>query len=227
MTQTLKIFCWLVMTVLAGFLFYTTTEYLSFRSDVHFLLAKADLVFDMGWRSTFYIHIISSMIVLIIAPFQLIKKLRNKHLKLHKRFGKIYAYGILVLAGPSGLFMAFYAEGGFWSTLAFIAMSILWMTTTILAVTTVRKGDIHGHQRWIIRSIALTFAAVTLRLLVPLFSAGWGLEENFVIVSTAWLSWIINLAIAELILLIRFPKKQKPHLSYNHSPLPSRSLKIN
>ena len=209
MTQTLKIFTWLVTTALAAFLFYTTTEYLSFRSDVHFLLAKTDVVFDIGWRSAFYIHITSSMVILIIAPFQFVKKLRNRYMKWHKRIGKIYAYGIVLLAGPSGLYMAFYAEGGLWSTIAFIIMSVLWISTTILAVTTVRKGDITGHQRWMIRSVALTFAAVTLRLLVPLFSAGWGLEEGFVIVSTAWLSWLINLAIAETIILFTLPNKLK------------------
>jgi uncharacterized membrane protein len=213
MTQTLKIAGWLVMTASAVFLFYTTTEYLSFRSDIHFLLAKTEVVFDMGWRSAFYIHIISAMIVLIIGPFQFVKKLRNKYLNTHRSMGKIYAYGIVLLAGPSGFFMAFYAEGGLWSTIAFLIMSLLWIWTTIMAVYFARKKKIIDHKKWMIRSMALTFAAVSLRLLVPLFSAGLGLEENFVIVSTAWLSWIINLAIAETLILTTFPNNLTKELA--------------
>jgi len=213
MTQVLKISGWLVLTALALFLFYTTTEYLSFRSDVHFLLVKADLVFDVSWRTTFYIHIISAMIVLIIAPFQFIKKLRNKYLKSHRRIGKVYAYGVVALAAPSGFFMAFYAEGGLWSTLAFIVMSFLWIFTTVMAVMYARKKKIIEHKKWMIRSVALTFAAVTLRLLVPLFSSYLMLEDNFVIVSTAWLSWMINLAIAESLILWTLPNKMSKELA--------------
>ena len=208
MTQTLQSILWLIMTLLASFLFIITAEYLTFESDVNFLLVKQDIVFDPVWRPTFYLHVISGMIVILVGPFQFLKNLRNKNLKLHKALGKIYAYGILLVAAPTGLIMAFYAEGGLLSTMAFLVMSILWFVTTIMAIVKIKKKDIDAHKRWMHRSYALSFAAVTLRLLVPLMSIYTTWSEEFIIISTAWLSWMINLTLVEVLILYTFgPRK--------------------
>lgn len=217
MTHNLKYFPWLVMTLFACFLFIITAEYLSFEPDINFLQVKQDVVFDSVWRPTFYLHVVSGMAVILIGPFQFLKNLRNKHLNLHRALGKIYAYGILVVAAPTGLIMAFYAEGGLWSTVSFLIMSALWFFTTIMAIVTVKKKDIIGHKKWMYRSYALSFAAVTLRLLVPLMSTpaiakhlGNSPEEMtyIIIVSTAWLSWIINLIFVEFLILYTFRSKR-------------------
>ncbi|MBD3636672.1 MAG: DUF2306 domain-containing protein [Crocinitomicaceae bacterium] len=216
MPQTLKYIPWLVMTFFASFLFVITARYLSFESDINFLLVKQDIVFDTVWRPTFYLHVISGMLVILIGPFQLLKKFRNKYLNLHRKLGKIYAYGILLVAAPTGFIMAFYAEGGYWSTVSFIIMSVLWFYTTLMAVIKVKNKEIIEHKKWMYRSYALSFAAVTLRLLVPLMSLpviskylGSTPDERdyVIIVATAWLSWIINLVFVELLIAKTFGAK--------------------
>lgn len=196
------------MTFFASFLFIITAEYLTFESDINFLQVKQDVVFDAIWRPTFYIHVISGMAVILVGPFQFLKNFRNKNLELHRKLGKIYAYGILMFAAPTGLIMAFYAEGGTWSTVSFIIMSLLWFYTTIMAIVTVKNKDIIGHQKWMYRSYALSFAAVTLRILVPLMSVYTEFGEDFIIISTAWLSWIINLLAVEILILYTFGSKR-------------------
>lgn len=188
---------------------YVTAKYLSFESDINFLLVKGDLIFDSIWRPTFYVHVISGIFIIAIAPIQFIPYIRKKSIRLHKFLGKIYAYGILLLAGPTGIIMAFYAEGGTSSTIAFLIMGCLWIFTTFLAVQAIVKKDIIGHQKWMYRSFALSTAAVTLRILVPMMSITHWFDEQFIIVSTAWLSWMINLGIAELIILQKFHLKNK------------------
>lgn len=197
MTNTLRIVVWSAMTALALFLFFITAEYLSFRSDVNFLLVKQDIVFDSIWRPVFYIHVVSGMVVILVGPFQFLKIFRNKFIHWHRLGGKIYVYSILMFAAPTGLIMAFYAEGGLWSTVAFSIMSILWFITTFMAVVKIKQRKIEEHERWMMRSYALTFAAVTLRLLVPIFSILIYDNENLITISTAWLSWMLNLLIAE------------------------------
>ena len=209
MPQYLKYIPWSIMTLLAAFLFAITAEYLSFRPDINFLLIKQDLIFDTIWRPTFYIHVMSGMLVILIGPFQFLPKLRQKYMNLHRQLGKIYVYSILLFAAPTGLIMAFYAEGGLWSSLAFVIMSLLWFYTTIMAVINVKNRDIIGHQKWMYRSYALSFAAVTLRLLVPLMSLYTPATDPFVIISTAWLSWMINLLFVELLIAYRFKTKIK------------------
>ena len=217
MPQTLRYISWALMMVLAAFLAFITAKYLSFETDINFLLVKGDLIFDPIWRPTFYLHVVSGILVILIGPLQLLKAFRKISWKLHKILGRVYAYGILLVGAPTGLIMAFYAEGGYWSSVSFIIMSTLWFYTTLMAVLTVRRKEIIEHQKWMYRSYALSFAAVTLRLLMPLISlsALYPLlgstpekAEYAIIVLTAWLSWIINLTIAELIIAKRFKKKK-------------------
>lgn len=197
MIQRVQFSIWLLMAMLAMILFVITASYLSFKSDVNFLLVKQDIVNDSIWRPTFYIHVISGMLVILVGPFQFLKSFQNKFLNWHKLGGKIYAYSILLLAAPTGLIMAFYAEGGVWSTVAFSIMSILWFVTTLMAVIKIKQRKIEEHKMWMMRSYALSFAAVTLRLLVPLFSLFIFDNEDLITVSTAWLSWMLNLLVAE------------------------------
>jgi len=197
------------MATLAAFLFAITIEYLSFRSDVNFLLEKQDIVFDPLWRPTFYFHVISGMLVILLGPFQFLKNWRNKHLSLHRFSGKIYVFGVLFIAAPTGLIMAFYAEGGIWSSVAFTIMSVLWFGTTLMALIRIKQHNIEGHKIWMMRSYALSFAAVTLRVLVPLFSVYIIDNKDLITVSTAWLSWMLNLLVAEGMILAMQNKAQK------------------
>lgn len=139
---------------------------------------------------------------LLLGPFQFIKKLRNKYLKWHRRMGKAYLVSVLFLAGPSGLFMAFYAEGGLVASIGFSMMAIVWIFTTYMAYETIRKKNIEAHKAWMTRSFAMTFAAVTLRLYVPIASAVFHVPGHIVEASSAWVSWLPNLLMAELLLLI-------------------------
>ena len=132
MTFGLKNIAWAIMCGLAIFLFAITAEYLSFKSDVNFLLVKQDIVFDPIWRPTFYLHVITGMAVILIGPFQFLKKFRAKNINLHKKLGILYTYTVLIIAAPTGLIMAFYAEGGTPSTIAFLLMSLIWFFTTLM-----------------------------------------------------------------------------------------------
>lgn len=201
--HALKRMSWLVMTVLALLLFFSTFMYLSFRTDVNFLLVKQHLIDHSVWMPVFYLHIITGMLAIAIGPFQFLQRFRDRSMKLHRKLGKTYVAAILLLAAPTGLYMAFYAEGGWLSTLGFVAMSALWFYTTLKALTEAKNGNIAAHKRWMIRSYAVTFSAVTLRLLVPAFSLLLQLDEQFVIVSTAWISWMLNLLVAEGLILYR------------------------
>ena len=72
-----------------------------------------------------------------------------------------------------------------------------WLTTTTTAYLAARRRDFVSHRRWMIRSFSLTFAAVTLRLYLPL-SAVPGLSFDLVYPLTAWAAWIPNLIVAEI-----------------------------
>lgn len=196
------------MTGFAFLLFGITFMYWNFKPDVNFLLTKPDLVDHPIWRPVFYIHIFGGMLAIVLGPLNFIKYIRRKNLNLHRVLGKTYVASILFIAAPTGLYMAFYANGGILSSIGFILMSILWFYTTFMAVNTIRKKQVNEHVKWMVRSYAMTFAAVTLRLWVPFLSLVVEMEHLKIIIITAWISWLFNLMAAELILKLKLTSLQ-------------------
>ena len=125
---------------------------------------------------------------------------KSRVLLISRSIGKIYVASILVIGAPTGLYMAFFANGGAYASFGFIIMSILWFYTTWMGLITIIKKQILQHQQWMIRSYAVTFSAVTLRLWVPFLSIACNWEHEEVVVITAWISWLFNLIAAELII---------------------------
>lgn len=210
---------WILIASLCMYLAYTTMLYFSFRDDINFLQVKPDVVHNFAWRTSFYIHITGGTLALITAPFQLIPSLRKKYINVHRKLGKIYVAAILFIGAPAGFYMAFFANGGMPASAGFIILSLLWAYTTYKGLYHMRKGEIAAHRRWMLRSFALTFAAVTLRLWVPVLSYGFHLPPEVTIVSTAWLSWVPNILVAELII-----NKNKFYIKPGAMPIKNQSV---
>ncbi len=201
---------WLWVMVMSVLLSVLTFEYFSFRTDINFLLAKKGFIHNILWMSAFYMHISGSLVALAVAPFLFVPYWRKKYLQTHRKLGKAYVFCILVIGSPSGLYMAFFANGGFWSQVAFTILSFLWAGSTFLAYKYIRQGNVLAHQRWMLRSFALTFSAVMLRLWVRILSKDLAdiveLDPQTIVVATAWLSWMPNIIVGEVILFF-FLKK--------------------
>jgi uncharacterized membrane protein YozB (DUF420 family) len=93
-----------------------------------------------------------------------------------------------------------------------ISLAILWLWTGAMAYRSIRNGDVKSHREWMIRSFALTFAAVMLRLWLGILIAtqmpflqtryAGGFDALFVEAYRVvmWLCWVPNLIIAEWII---------------------------
>jgi uncharacterized membrane protein len=176
--------------------------YFSFRPDINFLRVKQAFVNDTLWRTSFYVHISGGILAIVAGPLQFLKWIRKRNVKVHRTIGKVYVVAILVIGAPAGFYMALFANGGPWASTGFAVMAMLWFYTTWTAYRFIRVHDLREHRRWMIRSYALTFSAVTLRLWVPLCSIWLHMNHDSIIVLSAWTSWGINLVLAELFLLL-------------------------
>ena len=76
-------------------------------------------------------------------------------------------------------------------------LSLFWLGTTAQVIRFARARDFVAHRRWIIRSFAITLAAVTLRLYLPFFMIFGEMTYAQASVWVAWLCWVPNLAFAE------------------------------
>lgn len=147
------------------------------------------------------VHAGFALVALTIGPFQFLKGLRARRPHLHRWMGRTYVLACLV-AGAAGLVLAFGATTGPVSTAGFGLLALLWLYTTTKAWTSAMNRRFDDHRRWMIRSFALTFAAVTLRLYLPFaFFSPFGYDDTYRAIS--FLCWVPNLAFAEVSLRAR------------------------
>lgn len=146
----------------------------------------------------FYTHIIMAPIALALVPFQLWRKLRTGRPAVHRVLGRIYGAAIL-LASVTGFWIAYTTEAGPVAAWGFGVLAVVWFVTTALGVRFAMQRDFQRHREWIIRSVAMTCAAVTLRLYLLSFDI-LDLSSATTYQATAWLCWVPNLIVAELII---------------------------
>lgn len=174
--------------------------YLLTENNVGLLAGKPESLLDSWlWMSAFYMHIIPGGLALLIGWLQFIKSIRTKRIRFHRALGKVYILAILI-SGIAGLYLAYYADGGLVSQFGFGGLAIGWLFTTFMAYSTIKEQKVQEHQKWMIRSYALCFAAVTLRLWLPLFTSVLQIDFIPAYRIIAWLAWIPNLIVAELII---------------------------
>ena len=67
----------------------------------------------------------------------------------------------------AGLSMAFHAAGGNGPRVAFGLLAVATLATALQGYRHIRASHVRQHREWMLRSYALIFAAVTLRLWMP------------------------------------------------------------
>jgi uncharacterized membrane protein len=168
-----------------------------------FLQTKGTLPIETYWSIAFYTHVGSGGLALAIGWLQFWKKFRLQNVNRHRLIGKIYVTAILVFASTSGQFLAWYANEGFPAHLGFACLSLVWFYSTLKAYLAIRVNDIFNHRKWMTRSYAITFAAVTLRIWFPLFQFALGFSQHDAYIAASWFCWVPNLLFVEWFLLNR------------------------
>lgn len=145
-----------------------------------------------------YLHIGGGVIALALGSFQFSRLLRVRYLRLHRWIGRVYL-GAVAVGGIAAFRMALESYGGMATHFGFGLLAIVWLITTAMAYRRVLQSNIPSHREWMIRSFALTFAAVTLRLWLPLFAAGLKLDFTQSYQTISWLCWVPNMLVAEIL----------------------------
>jgi hypothetical protein len=144
---------------------------------------------------------------LVLGPWQFLGGLRARWPRLHRWNGTLYVACCLG-GGAGGLALAFGTTAGPVASAGFGLLALVWAGVTWRAWRLARAHAYAAHQRWMIRSFALTFAAVTLRLQLPLAGA-LGLDMALAYPAISFLCWVPNLAVAELLLA----RRRRPELA--------------
>jgi hypothetical protein len=145
-----------------------------------------------------FLHIGGGITALTVGSFQFSRLLRTRYLAWHRRLGIAYLIAATV-GGLAGFRIALESSGGLATHFGFGILAIAWLITTAMAYRRVLQRKIQSHREWMIRSFALTFAAVTLRLWLPLFAGVLKLDFMQAYQTISWLCWVPNILIAEIL----------------------------
>ena len=191
LTKILWFFFALCACVIGLYPFIHTVNELEFGL---FNTKSIDILNSSLWNLAFYTHIFCGGIALFIGWAQFAKQWRRNRIQLHRNLGRLYIY-MVMLSGIAGIYIAFYASGGWVSQIGFLGLGIGWLWTTTLAYRAIRQQKINDHFRWMTYSYALCFAAVTLRIYLPVLET---IFHDFYTAYriVAWLAWVPNLIIA-------------------------------
>lgn len=156
-------------------------------------------------QGALYAHIAGGAVALVAGPLQFWRGLRVRLPRLHRWTGRVYLVGVGI-GGAAGLVIAPSSPAGYVGLFGFGALGVLWLITGWRAYRAIRRGDVPSHRAWMIRNYALTYAAVTLRLWLPVLLLAplalglpWEFDAAFADAYAAvpFLSWLPNLVVAE------------------------------
>jgi len=144
-------------------------------------------------------HFFAAGLALALVPLQLNGWVRRRVPRLH-RIGGWLSVAAILIGGISGLSLAVDAHGGAVTGSSFAIIALLWLMTMGIGIRHVLAGDLASHRSWMMRCIAVTSAAITLRLTQAALMGGlhWDFEAAYPI--SAWFCWPFNLLVCELLL---------------------------
>jgi uncharacterized membrane protein len=156
------------------------------------------LVLHVGFAST----------ALLLGVVQFSKVVRERRPSVHRWTGRVYVVSCII-GGISGLVLAAGTSAGPIAGAGFGSLSVLWIITNALGWQRALTRDFASHRRWMIRSWALTLAAVTLRIYIPLFEIA-EIPELPAYRAISFLCWAPNLLAAEILVRRQHRKRQVP-----------------
>lgn len=183
--------------VLPYLLFDVDASRISSRNEVH--------------RVLLLVHIFTAMAALVLGPLQFVPAIRARR-RAHRVIGRAYLFAGVLPSALAGIPVAALSVNGPVTQIGLLIPGIAWLVTGGLALRAARRRDFAAHEAWMMRNYALTFLAVTSRVVAPLLvlaqlpiiDSVYGGSADAAIEATIpigqWLGWIINLIIAEILI---------------------------
>lgn len=143
-------------------------------------------------------HLFAVASALMVGPWQFLPAIRRSRRRVHRWTGRLYV-GCTLTGGASGLALSLHAVEAAMASAGFGLLALGWTLTTALGYLKARRREFDIHRRWMIRSFALAFSAVTLRIYLPplmMLTGDFESAQQW----GAWLCWVPNLLAAELII---------------------------
>jgi hypothetical protein len=178
-----------------GVLLCTFVALFSYRYVVKLGLVPSNVLANRFFDHWIVVHAGTASTALLLGILQLSGAFRQRWPGLHRACGWLYVLNCIV-GGVSGVVLSTGVSSGPMAAAGFGVLGVMWVYVTVQGLLTARAKDFSQHRVWMIRSYALTFAAVTLRIYLPI-SQMTGIDFITAYQYIAWLAWVPNVLIAE------------------------------
>jgi len=219
---------WLVFLVAIIFTLVLITPYLGLDIDDSRLEVDGTLQY-----SVLVVHIFTAAVALVLGPLQFVPGVRARR-SVHRTIGRVYLFAGVLPSAVATIPVAVWS-GRLMTQLGLTTAAVLWLITGGLAYRAARRRDFTSHRDWMMRNYALTFLAVTSRVLIPLFLLAQlpfsddpgliGEKATSVIPVGQTIGWIVNLAVVEIIIRrrrARPPQNDQTAVPAGHRPTADR-----
>ena len=165
---------WLLLG-LAAFFVFITNEVLLIADYPLYHQYRVHLIAD---RYLIFPHALFGTLALLSGPVQFSTRLRRRYLSFHRILGRLY-----VLSVVSAAVLAMIISAGHPLFAGTVVQASAWIICTLAAFLTARNRHIAQHRQWMVRSYAVTFTFITLRIL-SIWPVYWNLPDatNVVII---------------------------------------------
>ncbi|VTR54223.1 DUF2306 domain-containing protein [Sphingobacterium thalpophilum] len=212
----------LIFAYSAALMAEITWRYRSFALDANFLMIKQSEIEALWWyKYAFYVHVCSAILALPAGFTQFNRYLLKRYPRLHRVIGYSYVLSILMLAAPSGLLIGVVANGGILAIISFELLAVGWFYFTWQATRSAFRKNFNAHRDFMLRSFALTCSALTLRFWKVILIYFFQPNPMDVYQIIAWLGWVPNLLLVELIIYFRNRGRQSDRPLETVTPPPS------
>ncbi|MGB7345815.1 MAG: DUF2306 domain-containing protein [Pirellulaceae bacterium] len=223
--------CYAVVALALKILIFIIIEYRFYFPadfDAAFLVGR-EKIFHGVYRSSFYLHLVTGPICILLAVLLVITGPRRRASQrgvfrpAHRIAGRVLAVLVLCCLLPTGLVMAQHALAGPIAALGFTMLSLATAATMCLTIATAIQHNISAHRRWATRCFILLMSPLFLRFVSGALQVT-NLESDLTYRLNAWLSWLVPLIAYEcwrLLSAIRMPRRNT--LS-KRSPSPLQEL---
>jgi uncharacterized membrane protein len=171
---TRKTALWFVMFLMGLMVLYRDAKYLNPHNDLrpHFFLIRWFLL----------PHLSVGIIAMLAGPVQFSSRIRRKHPRFHRLLGRAYVVSILI-AAPLAITMPVYLKQDKFYIAGTVVHAGSWFVCTLIAFLIARNRHIQQHRQWMIRSYALTFSFIVVRVFghfVPLADPEFGMADAII-----------------------------------------------
>jgi uncharacterized membrane protein YozB (DUF420 family) len=172
--------------------------------------SRIDVTTDLGWV-LLVVHVPAASAAMLLGALQLVPRIRANRRR-HRIIGRTFLGLGTVAFVLTAIPLAITTPDGNLTRYGVLVPAVLWPLLAVAGWRAIRRGDVVRHREWMVRLYAVTFFAITTRLLVPVLllaqvpvmQSRYGGDPQAAVSATIpygqWLGWILDLAIAEVVI---------------------------